>query len=233
MTEVWYESRVRLKDTKAVVKFYDEQDVFQKSIVIPTIKWPLNGKYEVFHAGNTIRITDERILSVFDQQTYRIGKCYTNVKVLLKDLRNAGISAKSYVGWLFTAKDEEPIHHCWVVVHGRNGNSLLDLSDDFTVMLSEKNREGFSSAKTKEDARELMANFTAAAKKMKNRIRCAPVGIPTNFLLYIGCECEPYDGINIYKELMTRFPDHECQRNCDRNGLNMMQKKLMQMGLMD
>ena len=86
--------------------------------------------------------------------------------------------------------------------------------------------------KSLDEARELMVSFAEAAKKVPNSVRCAPVGTPTPFMLYVGCECSPQDGRNIYNRLIDEFPDHECQRNCDSRGYNATQRMMKEKGLM-
>ena len=113
-----------------------------------------------------------------------------------------------------------------------DGNIILDLADDFTVMLSGENGKKFESVKSKIEWAEMVASFQYAARKVKNSIRCSPVGIPTSFLLYVGSECEPEQGIEIYNRLIQKYPDHECQRNLDSEGYNPTQRILQKKGLM-
>lgn len=225
---VWHNICTRYKEDRVVVKLRDEHGNFKKSVIVPTVQYPLNGKYEVFHYQNTKQVTDEKVLKVFDKIKYRIGCCYLNAKELVAALREEGLEAKSYVGWLFTNPHQFPVHHCWVVM---NGEAVLDLSDDFTAMLSGQNAENFKNKDIKE-TRELIADFQMAARKVSNSVRCQPVGTPTPFLLYVGCECDPDEGKTIYQKLIERYPNHECQRNCDSSGMNATQKVMKAKGLM-
>ena len=226
--KMWHEKTVCLKDDKVVVKLFEEDGSFKKSILVPTIYYPLNGKYTVFHYKNTEKIENEEVLRIFDNVKYSIGHCYSNARTLVMELKEAGYDAKSYVGWLFTEKNEFPIHHCWVILDDK---FLLDLSDDFTVMLSGKNKENFKNL-SYEETQQAICSFHLAVAKVPNRTRCYPVGKPTSFLFYIGCECDPEEGILIYRRLLKQFPNHECQRNCDINGYNATQKVLKEVGLM-
>lgn len=223
----WYEDRVEYKNDRVVVKLYDG-NTFKKSIVIPTSYYPLNEKYEVFTKNNTEIVSDDKILGIFDEVKYKIGFCYSNSKQLYQKLVAQAIDAKVYCGWLFVGAAEYPVHHCWVVV---NGKHLLDLGDDFTVMLSGQNAENFKNASIAE-TRRLTADFARASKNVPNRVRCAPVGTPTPFLLYVGCECDAERGREIYNQLLKRYPNHECERNCDRNGLNETQRIIRSYGVM-
>jgi len=187
----------------------------------------LNGNYEIFTYENTEQVLDKNVLAVYDKVKYNIGSCYSNTNALASALRMRGIEVKTYVGWIFTNNYQFPVHHCWAVV---NGNSVLDLSDDFTVMLSGANGEHFE-GKSITETRELIADFQLAASRLPNSVRCNPVGTPTPFLLYVGCECEPEQGKVIYRDLIRRFPNHECQRNCDSSGLNATQRVMRKYGL--
>ena len=226
--QMWYEETATIKEDKAVVKLYDENNKFSQSIIVPTMYYPLNGKLRVYNYKNTKKIEDINILKAFDKVNYKIGSCYTNTKELVKELKKEGYNIKSYVGWLFTGQTETPIHHCWAVI---NDNSILDLADDFTVMLSGDNAKNFESLNTKIERAEMIANFQLAARNVKNSIRCSPVGVPTQFLLYVGSECEPEKGKEIYRNLIKQYPDHECQRNLDAEGYNETQRVMKKVGL--
>ena len=225
---MWHEECARFKEDKAVVKLTNADGSFKGSVIVPTLYYPLNGDYEVFTYKNTEPVTDEAVLEIFDSVEYHIGHCYQNTEKLVTKLRDAGYDAKSYVGWMFIDVTEYPVHHCWCVLNG----SVLDLSDDHTLMLSGENGKIINEAKSIQEKRELIASFAAWAKGLRNRDRCTPVGTPTPFMLYIGCECEPEQGRAIYRNLMKDYPDHECERNCDENGWNAMQKLMKEKGLM-
>ena len=225
----WYEKATKITDEKVVVKLRNADMTFRKSVIIPTILYPLNGKAHVFTFQNTYEVTDNNVLEIMDSIPYQIGFCYQNTQQLVNKLQAAGYDAVPYAGWLFTSASEFPVHHCWCVL---NGESILDLADDFTVMLFGSNAEHFSKDKNREEIQNAIVSFAAEARKYKNSIRCAVVGIPTPFLLYVGSPCEPEKGKHIYQKLIADIPNHECQRNCDSNGYNSTQKKLKQAGLM-
>jgi len=226
MGKRWHQtSCVRASAEKVAVKMYDDGE-FVGSIIIPTELYPLNNKPVVFHYENTSRVTDERVLEVFDSVRYEIGHCYTNTLNLVSRLQENGFDAKSYVGWLFVGDNTTPIHHCWCVL----GDSVLDLSDDYSVMYSKENAKNFE-GKSYEECQLLIADFCAVARNYPNRQRCAPVGTPSPSFLYVGCECSPIEGREIYRKLMGKFPNHECERNCDANGYNPTQKVFKEKGL--
>lgn len=99
-------------------------------------------------------------------------------------------------------------------------------------MLSGANGEHFKTAKSIEESRELIASFHEYAMNVENHLRCHAVGQATPFLLYVGSECDPNYGRVIYQRLMDKYPDHECQRNCDGEGYNATQRIMKNRGLM-
>lgn len=228
METMWWENQLRDKEDRAVIKLHDESGKFIKSVIVPTEYYPLNGKHEVFTYQNTEAVTDKEILNLFDKVKYEIGYCYQNTFKLCEILQAHGYPARPYVGWLFTNGTQPPVHHCWCVL----GNSVLDLADDFTVMLSGANGKYFKTAKSIEESRELIASFHENAMNVENHLRCHAVGQATPFLLYVGSECDPNYGRTIYQRLMDKYPDHECQRNCDGEGYNATQRIMENRGLM-
>lgn len=227
-TNNWHDYCAFFKEDRAVVKLMNEDGNFFKSIIIPTAYYPLNGSYEVFTHKNTVQTKDESVLKIFDSVKYHIGHCYSNAEELALRLREKGYDARTYVGWLFTSATDFPIHHCWVIL---NKNTVLDLSDDFTAMLAGANGEHFKGKGGKE-VRELIADFQIAAVRVPNSVRCYPVGVPTSFLLYIGCECSASGGKVLYNNLVRKYPRHECKRNCDNSDLNATQRIMRDKGLM-
>lgn len=232
--DFWHENEafVRLKSDRAVVKLHSRDGTFKASVVMPTEYYPLvpgSVPYEVFTYKNTEPVKDAEVLRIFDSVKYSRGFCYTNTKKLVAKLKAAGYDAKSYCGWLFTAEEEIPVHHCWCILDGK---SVLDLADDFTLMLAGQNGTHFERAKDKQEVRELMVSFAMAAQNISNSVRCQTVGTPTPFLLYVGTECDADKAREVYNDLMRKYPDHECQRNCDREGLNATQRILKEQGLM-
>lgn len=226
---MWYEESLRLKPDKAIVKLRNADGSFMKSIAIPSAAYPLNGKYTVFHCENTEPVTDEQVLALIDEAAFRNGHCYSNTAGVVSKLQAAGYDASAYVGWLFTSESQFPAHHCWCVLDGRH---VIDLSDDFTLMFSGSNGDRLRTAKGLEDARRLMVSFALWSKQFPNHERCAPVGSPSPILLYVGCKCDPEDGKEIYRELMKKFPYHECRRDLNSDHINPTQKMMQTAGLL-
>lgn len=216
------------KEKKVVAKLYNEDGSFKMAINIPSVYWPLNSdKYETFSYDECSEVEDPVVLEAFDATPYKIGRCYTNSELLAENLRQRGVEAKIYVGWMFVEEDATPIHHCWVVVNG----SVLDLSDDMAIVRF--NADNFAKANGKEECRAAMASFKKWAMQFPNSKRCIPVGKPVQGVLYVGCPCDPNEGRRIYNRLMVAYPNHECERNCDANHMSPTQKVLAEHGLMD
>lgn len=214
MIELWHDSKLRCKPDKVVVKLYQD-GVFVDSINIPSVMYPLNGKYELFDFNRCEVVTDQQVLDIFDAQDYRVGYCYSNSEKLTEALIDAGYDAKMYVGWLFFNGRTQPIHHAWTVL---DGVCVLDLADDH--FLQAANAEKFAMAKSKEEGRELTVSFMQWATEFPHSKRCAPVGTPATNLLYVGCECDKMHGISIYNNLINAFPDHPCySRHTRKDGL--------------
>lgn len=218
---------IRDKSTQIIFKRYVD-DVFKGTCAFPSVKYPLNGKPEVFSVENTEQIMDSKMIEVIDQQEFCIGRCYTNTRKMVAALRDAGYEATSYVGWLLFSENQTPVHHCWTMV----GNHLIDLADDYALMLHGENGEYLRSSGSGTEMRERMAEFEIEASKLPHSQRCAPLGVPAGFLLYVGSPCSPEEGIKIFKQLMVQFPDHECNRRYRNTGMTHTQAVMAEYGLM-
>lgn len=224
---MWYENCLMEKQERAVIKLRHNDGTFWRSVIIPTDKYPLTGTYKVYHCGNMEAITDPKVLKIFDRHKFKPGHCYSNAKILSDDLRNEGYSVETYAGWLFVDSTELPVHHCWTVLDGKH---ILDPADFFTAMLHGSNRENFKDSKNRTDGIAVLSSFLEAAKNELNHVVCAPVGIPSEGLLYVGGKCAPEQAKTVYQLLMKKYPDHECDRT-NKRGLNQTQEILMQRGL--
>jgi hypothetical protein len=225
----WYDDKITLRQSRVIIKKGATTGNSLENYIIPSTLYPLNGPYKVFNCRNTAPITDMKLLQLIDQQEYCIGRCYTNTQKLTQALVDAGYNAKSYCGWLFTFDTQHPVHHCWTVVDGIH---VVDLADDFTVMYSGNNGKILQSSKSREETAKLIASFQLAAREKPHSIRCMPIGTPTEFLLYVGSECHPEQGIQIYRDLMEAFPYHESSRKWGGTGMSYTQAMLASQGLM-
>lgn len=224
--DAWWCHKLRCKPAKAVVKLYRSGTEFLDAINIPSVTWPLNGSYEVFHFNNCELIEDAKIAEIVDAIPYHYGHCYSNAEAVTKDLCDAGYEAKTYVGWLFLARNLYPIHHAWTVV---NGIHVIDLADDFA--LQAYNEEQFE-ADSDNERRLRRLGFIKWAQQFPHSERCTPFGTPAPDLLYIGCECSREDGVQIYNNLIYTYPNHPCAEKVQEDGMTKMQQLMAQEGLM-
>lgn len=221
----WYDTALRCKPGKAVVRLSNDDGSYIASVNIPTVLWPLNAPYEVFHYGNCKPLEDAKVAQLVDAIPYRIGHCYSNAEAVTKALREHGYAARQYVGWLFVGKNQYPLHHSWTVL---DGNNVLDLSDDYAIL--QINADKFNGL-TIEETRVLMVAFRKWISQYPNSQRCMPFGTPSPGLLYIGCECGRQEGIDIYNNLVYRFPDHPCRERVNGNNKTKLQEMLEDAGL--
>ncbi len=226
--DLWHNHYLRLKSDKAVVKLHYNDGSFMEAINTPSVMWPLNGHYQVFHYNNCELIENEVVKDIVNQMKYRIGHCYSNAEAVTKALFDAGFHAKMYVGWLFLGNKQYPIHHAWTVLDGIH---VIDLADDFA--LQSYNKENFAIVKTEEERRLLLLSFTKWARELPHTKRCMPFGVPSPILLYIGSECNRETGIQIYNNLMTVYPNHPCSEKVQKSGMTRMQEMFAKEGIMD
>lgn len=225
-TQYWHDTCVRCRNGKAVTKLY-RNGMFLQSVIIPTVMYPLNGPAEVFTFRNCIKVTDSKVLEIFDQIPYQIGRCYTNAEAMTSALIAEGYSAQTYAGWYFTSGSDTPIHHCWTVL---DGQSVLDLADDLSLMCCDGNIQNFRNAKSRAERIALNVDFQRWASRFPNQKRCMYVGEPTPFTLYVGCPCSADEARKIYNALVAKYPNHPCH---PKGGINPTQKAMVEAGLMD
>ena len=220
----WYETQVRCKPGKVVVKLRDDDGRFQQSVIVPTVMYPLNEAYEIFHAGNTSRAGEE-INEAIDKVTYKIGHCYSNTQNVVRELRKAGFDPVPYAGWLFVG-EQLPIHHCWAVM---NGNVIVDLCDDFPM---QKAIQPDIDTLHGDALKKAYSDYVRISKQWPNSVRCYPIGQPVPWWLYVGCPCEPEDAVHIWKRLIKDHPNHECRRDPYPGNMSETQWYLHEQGLM-
>ena len=198
----WFEPHLRLKPQKVIVKLLQEPGVFKGAVNIPSVMWPLNGPYTLFHCNNTEFLEDEKALAIIDAQPYRTGFCYTNAERVTGALVEAGYDAKTYVGWLFCNINEWPIHHTWTVLDGK-----------YVI-----------------EPRALYVDYHRWAMQLPHSKRTA-AGRTSPTLLYVGCECTAEQGRQIYNNLIDLYPDHPCKERVGADNMTPMQKQLKEAGL--
>lgn len=225
---LWHDYAARAKKNRVEIRIKDSNGNLIEDCKIPSAKYPLSGGYEFFSARNCKLVTDPAVLEVFDRQKYCIGHCYSNTKNLVRDLQSIGYKAESYVGWLFLGADQLPIHHSWAVL---NGKSVLDLAEDSSVMhhYMRLNQDQITDM---DSAREFMAAFVEVTCGWKNSERCAPVGVPWPGAYYVGCKCDPDEGVKIYLRYTQIHPAYEKENGIDEEGRSPFQRMLDERGLL-
>lgn len=224
---MWHEDSavVRRKPGRVIVKKRNPDGSFHTAVSVPSERWPLAGPAEIFSYQNTKRLPQE-LDHLVDEVKYRVGFCYSNAAEVTEVFRKAGITAKAYVGWLFVGEAVFPVHHCWCVV---NGNSVIDLADDFWLTApSVLDAEGQGAAAV----RRKIVESHIEVSELKNSQRCAPLGIPSPLMFYVGCPCEPEEGRRMFQSLIAKFPGHECLRRRDEKGRTETQRMLAERGYM-
>lgn len=192
-----------------------------ETISIPSRMYPLeSGSFKCFDSDNTSEIVDEKIKDIFDSIKPETGRCFTNAETLCVALNKAGYPAEQYVGWLFM-EDELPIHHSFVVLYSH----ILDLSismkpEDFAKLDSMT-----KIYKTKDEAREYIAEYILQKEQLPNHQRCI-FGIVDKMYHYIGAPGTREDGIKRNKELRKIYPQHPCFQDV-KNGITRGQEILL------
>lgn len=192
-----------------------------ETISIPSRMYPLESDlFQCFDADNTSEATDEKIKDIFDSIKPETGRCFTNAENLCIALNEEGCQAEQYVGWLFMG-DELPVHHSFVVLD----DHILDLSislksADFTKLDSVT-----AKCKTKDEARERIAEYMLQKEQLPNHQRCI-FGVVDKMYHYIGAPGTREDGIKRNKELRKIYPQHPCFQDV-KNGTTRGQEILL------
>ena len=192
-----------------------------ETISIPSRMYPLESdSVKCFDIDNTSEIVDERIIAIFDSINPEIGRCFTNAENLCVALNKAGYPAEQYVGWLFMG-DELPVHHSFVVLDGH----ILDLSISLKSVDFEKLDSVTAKCKTKDEAREYLAEYILQKEQLPNHQRCI-FGVVDKMYHYIGAPGTREDGIKRNKELRKIYPQHPCFQDV-KNGITRGQEVLL------
>lgn len=192
---------------------------------IPSEYFPLDdeARRKAFCFDNTSSFRNKAIYEVFNASGYEIGRCYSNAYKLYKNLINKGVSKhhlKMYVGWLILFGNV-PIHHSWLVYKNKH---ILDL----TPILSEHEYVKFMGKyKNITDTRKAVALMYKQI--LSNPYAKAGVfGKVKDCCMYIGNECDSLKGIEMYNQLIKKYPTHIIHDNVYRNGLTETQKLVIE-----
>ena len=192
-----------------------------ETISIPSRMYPLESdSFQYFDADNTSEIVDERIIAIFDSINPEVGRCFTNAENLCTALQKEGYPAEQYVGWLFMG-NELPVHHSFVVLDGH----ILDLSISLKSEDFEKLDSITVKCKTKDEARERIAEYILQKEQLPNHQRCV-FGVVDEAYHYIGAQGTREDGIKRNKELRKIYPQHPCFQDV-KNGITRGQEILL------
>lgn len=192
-----------------------------ETISIPSRMYPLESdSFKCFDADNTSEIVDEKIKDIFDSIKPEVGRCFTNAEKLCAALNKAGYPAEQYVGWLFMG-DELPVHHSFVVFDGH----ILDLSISLKSEDFEKLDSITAKCKTKDEARERIAEYILQKEQLPNHQRCA-FGVVDEAYHYIGAPGTREAGIRRNQELRQSYPQHPCFQDV-KNGITRGQEILL------
>ena len=192
-----------------------------ETISIPSRMYPLESdSFQYFDADNTSEIVDERIIAIFDSINPEVGRCFTNAENLCTALQKEGYQAEQYVGWLFMG-NELPVHHSFVVLDGH----ILDLSISLKSEDFEKLDSITVKCKTKDEARERIAEYILQKEQLPNHQRCV-FGVVDEAYHYIGAQGTREDGIKRNKELRKIYPQHPCFQDV-KNGITRGQEILL------
>lgn len=192
-----------------------------ETISIPSRMFPLESdSFQCFDADSTSEIVDEKVIAVFDSLKPEVGRCFTNAENLCTALQKEGYPAEQYVGWLFMG-DELPVHHSFVVLDGHISDLSISLkSEDF-----EKLDSITVKCKTKDEARERIAEYILQKEQLPNHQRCV-FGVVDETYHYIGAPGTREDGIKRNKELRKIYPQHPCFQDV-KNGTTRGQEILL------
>lgn len=192
-----------------------------ETISIPSRMFPLESdSFQCFDADSTSEIVDEKVIAVFDSLKPEVGRCFTNAENLCTALQKEGYPAEQYVGWLFMG-DELPVHHSFVVLDGH----ILDLSISLKSEDFEKLDSITVKCKTKDEARERIAEYILQKEQLPNHQRCV-FGVVDETYHYIGAPGTREDGIKRNKELRKIYPQHPCFQDV-KNGTTRGQEILL------
>ena len=192
-----------------------------ETISIPSRMYPLESdSFQYFDADNTSEIVDERIIAIFDSINPEVGRCFTNAENRCTALQKEGYPAEQYVGWLFMG-NELPVHHSFVVLDGH----ILDLSISLKSEDFEKLDSITVKCKTKDEARERIAEYILQKEQLPNHQRCV-FGVVDEAYHYIGAQGTREDGIKRNKELRKIYPQHPCFQDV-KNGITRGQEILL------
>lgn len=203
------------KESRVIIK-----GITQGNIVIPSKMYPLESTgYEMFDFQNTIPVTDERLISIFDSIKAENGRCYTNSEKLMMSLVSTGYDAKQYVGWKFLG-DVLPVHHSFVIVN----RYLLDLSYELEDENLEK--QCSNANMTEDEMRKIIVSHLKDREQLDNHLKYTCGQCPKG-AFYLAAPGTKEQGINRNRQLRKDYPHHPAFADVQRNGLTLTQQMML------
>lgn len=196
-----------------------EYTVANNIIKIPSPVYPLNESPELFFYENTERVIDEDIIEIINSANYEVGRCYTNAENLTKLLTCNNYKAVMYVGW-FIIQRQLPVHHSWVIL---NKKYLIDLSADFDALSDFLKKHSEDSPLA--DKRKEAAKFYEDALSWEHSERLS-LGKASPNVMYIGCPCSLIKGMEIFHNLVKKYPNHPAFIETDTSGMTKLQQMI-------
>lgn len=191
-----------------------------KPIKIPSQMYPLTGQLHFIHHDNTEPFEEnpqtDKIREIYNSIQPGVGTCYTNTEKLIDALKQEGIDAQSFVGWVIIGGGM-PVHHCFTII----GNHILDFSPNFDSLY----REDYANLPMDELRDKLTDELIELRKKPNSET--TTFGQASKTAVYFASPCKPQVGLNTYNKLMKAFPKHPCYRNIF-NGTNETQRMFFQ-----
>ncbi|MBP1309274.1 hypothetical protein JOD82_002294 [Paenibacillus sp. 1182] len=168
---------------------------------IPSTLFPLRNKptMSIYSYVNTQQINNDPIAEkAFNENTYKMGFCYTNTEKMLESFNRYELSEyESYVGWIII--NGIPLHHAWLVYKN------IHVLDPSITLVDEiiRERKYQSAQEMREQIVELERTF-----ETKPNADYQTFGQAAPFVLYIGSVCSPDNGRQIFNEMIQQFPKH-------------------------
>lgn len=214
------EIREKLKEYIPGIHIEDKRIIYNhpkldEEAVIPSKHYPLSKQSTIslFTNYNTKEVIDDKLAQVFNSMDLPIGRCYSNTLRLAEKCKEQGVSdIKTFVGWI-VPPSALPIHHCWLVYrdnHVLDGGIFMHADLMYAQFIQENPNL------TIQEYRQALSAFTVAESKKKNA-ESRTFGRVCPLYWYVGTECNPDDGRDIYNRLIDKFPDHPSYRKPGQN----------------
>lgn len=197
-------------------------DGWDKPIRLPSAMWPVEGRDPtVFTPVNTVPCSDQAIAEIYDTQSFRLGRCYDNAKLLAEALRDASIPARTFAGWLLFSSTI-PTHHAVVVV---GENMVLDPSARDYTKIPQPGPDA-----SPEETREAFVSWVAEQEKQpRSKTTCFGQVPPGH--IYCMAELAPEKAMTLRAKLERAYPKHPAFYRVDGKSTTPIQDDLRRKGL--